>query len=570
MLADLLLPAATNLHLLEVQAAPTALTLVVATAASQVPCPLCQEVTARCHSHYQRTLADLPCATFAVRVHLSTRRFFCPNPACPRRIFTERLPGFAAPSARQTLRLRALWQQLGLVLGGEAGTRLSQTLAVLTSPRTLLRLVRQVPDPLSTPPLHVGIDDFAFRKGHTYGTILVNHDSGQVIDLLPDRHAESVATWFQEHPTVEIITRDRAAVYADGATQGAPQATQVADRWHLLKNLSETLDEVLTRVYPELCAALAPAGDPPPVSVTAGAPGGEVALATPSAAEMDVGVHTPARVAAAPSEPAAPAPPRSYNAQLQQQRRAQRVALYEDIRGRHTAGQSLSQIGRDLGLDQRTVSKYARAETFPERQARTGSDSQLDRYRAYLQDRWAAGCHNRARLWREVQERGYTGSYESVYSFVTALYGKTGQADGAAAATPRQPPVRRREWVQRLGRPAAELTAEERQEVEQVCARSAVLGRVYEFAQRFGRMVREQARERFDAWLEEAIASGVAELAGFARGLQRDYAAVAAALALPWSNGPTEGHVNRLKVVKRQMYGRAKFDLLRKRVLCAA
>ncbi|MDQ2806704.1 MAG: ISL3 family transposase, partial [Chloroflexota bacterium] len=264
MLANLLLPTEPGLHLAEVIGAASGITLVVATTAPQVSCPVCGVLSARRHSRYGRTLADAPWATMAVRLRLQARRFVCANAACPRRIFTERVSALAAPSARRTTRLTGLLQRLGLALGGEAGARLAAPLGLLTSPTTLLRLVRQVPDPAPPTPHIIGVDDFAFRKGHTYGTILADHETGRPLDLLPDRTGASLTAWLRAQPTIEVITRDRAEAYVQGATAGAPQATQVADRWHLLHNLSETLDEILTRLYPELCAALAGADPAPP------------------------------------------------------------------------------------------------------------------------------------------------------------------------------------------------------------------------------------------------------------------------------------------------------------------
>ena len=267
-------------------------------------------MTERRHSRYQRTLADLPWAGRAVRLHLRVRRFFSFERGLPSPGVHRRLSDLAAPRARKTQRVAALCQQLGLALGGEAGARLSRQLSVLTSQTTIVRLVRQTPDPPAGAPQHIGIDDFAFRKGHTYGTILIDHDSGAVLDLLPDRNSESVAAWLRGHPSIIVITRDRAEVYAEGARQGAPQALQVADRWHLLKNLSEQ-DDLL---HPAVSGIMPGAGsDPPPdpaslspEPVPAPAPpelGAAPLAANPPAVELSGAAPTPA-----PDEGALPGP----------------------------------------------------------------------------------------------------------------------------------------------------------------------------------------------------------------------------------------------------------------------
>lgn len=569
MLTPFLFPTG-DLALEAVLADATGLTLLVAPTGTQATCPLCQEPTTHRHSRYRRTLAAAPCATQAVRLELHARRFFCPTPTCPRRIFTERLPALAAPSARRTHRLTSLLQQIGLALGGTPGVRLAAPLGCITSARTLLRLVHQVPDPPTAPPRVVGIDDFAFRKGRTYGTILVDLETGEPLDLLPDRDAASVAAWLQAHPSVAIITRDRAEVYAQGATQGAPQAIQIADRWHLLKNLSETLDEILTRLYPELGQAVltdpAEAADPSPAPVADPSP---APPATPPAETVLPADTTAPNIAVDTAPHAADSGSGSRVSPLQQQRRARRLALYEEVQARRAEGQSQRQLAEALGLALRTVQRFLQTDRFPERRPRAAAASALDPYKAYLRERWAAGGHNCARLGREVRERGYRGSYESVYAFLTNQHGSKAERSGKRATRARRAKTGYRVWRQRLSQPAATLTAEEQAAVEQVCAQNAEVRTVYELGQQFGQMVREQERTQLDGWLAAALSSGVAELARFARGLQQDYAAVAAALEWPWSNGPVEGHVNRLKVFKRMMYGRAGFALLRKRVLCA-
>src|SRR3989441_8488292 len=242
------------------------LTLDVAVTTPQATCPDCTQPSTHIHSDYRRTLTDLPWATTPVTLHLRVRRFWCATPSCGRQTFAERVPQIAPHYARATARLTALQTSTGLALGGTAGARHLARQGAAGSRNTLLRRVRRLPAPAASPPCAVGIDDWAKRKGHTYGTIVVDLDRHCPIDLLEDRTAETVAAWLQAHPEVTVVARDRAEAYASGVTQGAPDAVQVADRWHLLKNLREAVEAEL-REQPTL------PWHPPPAPAEARPPG---------------------------------------------------------------------------------------------------------------------------------------------------------------------------------------------------------------------------------------------------------------------------------------------------------
>ena len=507
--------------------------------AATAACPQCRRSSRRVHSRYSRRLGDLPWQGRVGELHLRVRRFRCAAPDCPRRIFAERLPTVAPPRIRRTRRLAEAQRTIALRAGGEPGARLSSRLAMPVSGDTLLRLIRAVPVPEMPVPRVIGIDDWAWRKGQRYGTIVVDLERNRPIDLLSDRQADTVAAWLKAHPGVEIVARDRAGAYADGVRQGAPGAIQVADRWHLLRNLGDALGEVLTVHHRDLRAA---------------------ARLTVAPAET-AGRDKPAEQAPLPAPDARPPPRRD---QRRAATHAARQARYEEVAALDTRGWSQTRIAETLGLDRKTVRLWLRAGQPPSWQ-RPATGSLLDPFTEHLRRRWDEGCHNATRLWREIRALGFTGQSGLVREWARPLRQVAAGTASAEPAAWRTPSQRRTAWLVVAGDDAIETT--EQAFVTALIARSPKLARTIELARAFRAMVRGQRADELDGWLTAAADTA---LAGFAGGLKRDLAAVRAALSLPWSTGPVEGQISTLKTTKRTMNGRGGFDLLRHRVLEAA
>jgi transposase len=489
-------------------------------------CPVCGHLSRSGHSRYQRCLQDLPWQGLSVQLWATARRFRCRNSSCPRKVFCERLPQVARVYGRQTDRASEIIRLIGYVAGGLPGQRLLARLSIATSDDTVLRRIRDQPGltPTAVPVRNLGVDDWAWRKGQDYGTILVNLDIHRVVDLLPDRAAESLTEWLQQHPEINTVSRDRFGLYAEGASTGAPQAQQIADRFHLPLNLSSTMERVLEERSREL---ILPCAESVPVTPTA--------------------------------DSSAAVAPQATRSQLRRQRRLER---YQQVVTWFQEGQSQAAISRAMKIERKTIRRWLRLGQFPERKPPHRRPPKVHEFADYLQQRWNEGCHNASRLYQEIRERGYRGKRSMVARFVSG-WRKTGKATSPKAPERIAP----RHAAILVTRPADKMTADQSQLFERIMAQCPAACDLRLLALSFREALLSNESAKMRQWVNQAKHCEFGPVVRFAYGLQKDISAVTAAVDTPWSTGQVEGQINRLKMIKRQMYGRAGFDLLRARVL---
>jgi transposase len=498
-------------------------------------CPHCHHRSIAVHSSYRRTVADLPIAGTQVLLHLQVRRFFCRRTACPRRIFAERFSRLVPVRSRHSVGVCTALGRVGFAVGGRAGARLARALGLPGSSRTILRFIHRMPFPHMAAPRVIGLDEWAWRRGRRFGTIVCDLERHQVIDLLPERSAPSVAQWLQAHATVEIVCRDRSGLYAEGIRQGAPQAIQVVDRFHLVQNLRGALERPFLRyrrALNTLGASLHRALEPTPTLAT-----------------------------------------------LSRARHARWVHRYHHIKRLHAQRLGVAAIARQVRVSRPTVYRYLAMPQPPERQrSRHRGPPLITPFIPYLRRRWNAGCRNAQQLWRELVAQGHRPSRMTVERYVGRLRRETGIRRKFRHVAPA--PLYAEDHDESRPAPLTALRAarlflakpEGRGSSDQTLLThllrlDPVMPRTYHHVQTFCRMLRERRGHELNTWVAAVQHSGVKELRAFAKGLLKDAAAVRAGLSLVWSNGPTEGFIHRLKLLKRQAYGRAGVDFLRHRIL---
>lgn len=517
-------------------------------------CPLCQKASQKVHSYYERKVQDLPISGKTVKLYMRTRKFFCQQDSCSRKVFAERFGSCLRPWQRRLERSNEQIEAIGVSCGSKPGARICAVIGLPVSASTILRAIKRIVLPPVITPKVLGVDDFAFKKGHRYGTILVDLEKRVPIDLLPDREGKTLEDWLKSHPGVEIITRDRSTVYANAISAACPDAIQVADRWHLLKNLSENVERYLDtqrsliretaqqvndqqvnqqQVSNQQLGVQKETGEKKPEPI-------DKSEIDKSEIENSVG---------------------SNNGVSNQVRVEKRYHTYEQVKLLQQQGYSRKAIARHLGLSRTTVIKYFQQEEFiPKTNLRR---SNLLEYENYLRQRWTDGETCVKTLFEEIKALGYTGSYTILTTFL--------------ADYPRSPHVNVLPVVQKgatlssrtlsiaLCRKQEEWDQNQKPLLTQLLQKSDLLRQIRELSLEFTAMIIHKKGQELENWCQKA--SALTPFAGFVRGIRQDFAAVKQAMTSTWSNGQTEGQVNRLKNLKRQMYGRAGFELLRIRVL---
>ena len=479
------------------------------------PCPGCGTNSERVHSRYQRRLADLPIAGKPVRLVIAARRFHCDAVLCGRRIFAERFDGdVLAPWARRTARLDHIVHHLGLALGGRPAASFAQRLMLPVSNDTLLRVVRRRGSPRFVPPTVIGIDDWAWRRNQRYGTIICDLERRKTIALLPDREPATAQAWLSDQPQISIVSRDRGGAYALAAAKALPKATQVADRWHLMENASRAFLDAVRKSMRQIRTAI-------------------------GAATINPDLLTAAE-------------------RIQYEGYLRREDTNAAILGQAKAGAAIKEIVRRTGYSRKLVRRVLRGERSDVFRVRENS---LEIHLPWLDAQWAAGQRNGTELWRQLKGKGFRGCLRVVTEWATRRR-KAEKVDGGALS--RAPSARTIARLMTIGRD--DLSKSETVTVAAIEGGVPLLVEAREIIAAFQAMIRKKSLADLEPWLERAR-SGL--VASFANGVVKDRAAVSAAITSPWSNGQTEGQITKLKLVKRQMYGRGKIDLLQARVIGA-
>lgn len=513
----------------------------------QVLCPHCQQVSEKIHSRYTRTLADLPMSGLTVQLICQVKKFFCSNGKCSQRIFVERLTEVAEVFARRTKRLDKILCSLAFYIGGRVGAKVTSRLSIGVSRQTLIRQILRNPAPLLTMPKVIGIDDFAFRKGQVYGTLLIDLERRKALDLIPSRETEDVAEWLQKYPQVEVVSRDRSQTYANAINFALPHAEQIADRFHLVKNIYEVLEKMLHRerktiseVSDEICQTI-----------------NRIKLEKQKL--LDDKGNKIFREPITKKEKIAQA--------KQSEAGKRRMEKYETVQKLRKEGMSIQGISRRLRMHRETVRHFIRCDEYPEPKSVFRKVSPLVKYEDYLRRRWNEGCGNARQLYREICQLGYLGCYQTVVHFLKIWRIDLPEKDRLRIQlkTFRIPTAREIKWWLLGNKPPKD--EENLRFLELFTQRQSEVMRTVQQIREFQQILKNGTETEYENWKLKVKAEGSPEMKNFVFRLTKDEESVKGAITTEWSNGQVEGQVNRLKLIKRQMYGRAGFEVLKAKVL---
>ena len=505
------------------------LTVFLHATTSCVFCPKCGTAGSRVHSRYTRTVADLTCVGQRLILKLLVRKWVCPLDSCPQRIFAEPFPGLVRRYARMTDRLINAFQSIGVTANGADGARLSFSLVMPTTAKTLIRRVLELPLPQEGSVRMVGIDEWAWKKGAQYGTILVDLEQRRVAALLPERSVESSTAWFKKHAEVKMVSRDRGKIFREAASRGAPQAKQVVDRFHLQKNFAEALEKFFghhKRVLKKAAQQLAGKALPPPKTAVT-----------------------------------------QHLEQERKRRHAERVRRHKQIWKSFRAGYRKEDIAQMVGVGSRSVYRALEHEQPPTRHRRRWAHHLVDPYLSYLTKRWNEGCHTARALYEEIAAQGFTGSLRAIERIVAQLRPQGARLVSKQTITLQKAPSPRSAALMMV-RLQKSRTVDQTTFINQLCKSDPTAATAYSLASSFGSLLRNrEGKPALEQWKGAVRASGIAELVDFVEGLTDDAEAVVNGCSESWSNGMVEGFVNKVKWIKRSSYGQAGFPLLQRRVL---
>jgi transposase len=492
-------------------------------------CPYCGTAGSRVHSRYSRTIADVAFGGRSLVLKLLVRKWICPGTSCSRHIFAEHFPELVQRYARMTNRLIEALQSVGVITNGADAAQIASSFGVPTTAKTIIRRVLQLPLPSEGSVYKVGIDEWAWKKGHRYGTILVDLEKRRVVQLLADRSVETSKAWLRKHSEIDLVSRDRGKIFRQAATEGAPSAKQVVDRFHLQKNFAEALEKFFRKQE----------------RVPKKATGGSTRKVRPTARRA-----VPEKVA-----------------QERRARHRQQVSVHKRIWKLYREGCSKEHIAQLVGRSTRNIYQALKQEAPPPPRQRSRSSSVVDPYLPYLASRWNQGCHNTALLYEEIVAQGYTGSQRTLRRQLQA-FRQTRERSVSKETIILDNLPSPRGVALLMVRPAQSRTREQTAYLEQLIQSDATVAVVFTLAQAFGQLLRKrEGSQRLEHWKATVQASGITELIGFVDGLADDAEAVANGCSESWSNGMVEGFINKVKWIKRSSYGQAGFPLLQRRVL---